>query len=62
MPKPPPVSAPELVAEAIVRSARHPRRDIHVGDAALGFIAGQRLNPALTEAAGEVLLRLRRRG
>jgi NAD(P)-dependent dehydrogenase (short-subunit alcohol dehydrogenase family) len=51
MPKPPPpVYAPELVAEVIVRAAEHPRREIPVGDAALGFLAGQRVSPALTEA------------
>jgi short-subunit dehydrogenase len=51
MPKPPPpVYAPELVAEAIVRAAEHPRREIPVGDAALGFLTGQRLSPALTDA------------
>ena len=56
MPKPPPpVYAPELVAEAIVRAAEHPRREIPVGDAALGFIAGQRLNPALTDAVLSVV-------
>jgi short-subunit dehydrogenase len=51
MPKPPPpVYAPELVAEAIVRAAEHPRREIPVGDAAIGFLAGQRLSPALSDA------------
>jgi NAD(P)-dependent dehydrogenase (short-subunit alcohol dehydrogenase family) len=51
MPKPPPpVYAPELVAQAIVRAAEHPRREIPVGDAALGFLAGQRFSPALTDA------------
>ena len=56
MPKPPPpVYAPELVAEAIVRAAVHPRREIPVGDAAVGFIAGQRLNPVLTEAVFSVV-------
>jgi NAD(P)-dependent dehydrogenase (short-subunit alcohol dehydrogenase family) len=51
MPKPPPpVYAPELVAEAIVRAAKHPRREIPVGDAAIGFLAGQRLSPALSDA------------
>jgi NAD(P)-dependent dehydrogenase (short-subunit alcohol dehydrogenase family) len=51
MPKPPPpVYAPELVAEAVVRASVHPRREIPVGDAALGFIAGQRFSPALTDA------------
>ena len=50
MPKPPPpVYAPELVAEAVVRASVHPRREIPVGDAALGFIAGQRFSPALTD-------------
>jgi NAD(P)-dependent dehydrogenase (short-subunit alcohol dehydrogenase family) len=51
MPKPPPpVYAPELVAEAVVRASVHPRREIPVGDAALSFIAGQRFSPALTDA------------
>src|SRR3954468_16964519 len=51
MPKPPPpVYAPELVAQAIVRASEHPRREVPVGDAALGFLAGQRLSPALTDA------------
>lgn len=47
---PPPVYAPELVGEAIVRAAEHPRREIPVGDAALGFLAGQRFSPALSDA------------
>src|SRR3712207_9325606 len=47
---PPPVYAPELVAEAVVRASVHPRREIPVGDAAVGFIAGQRFSPALTDA------------
>lgn len=51
MPKPPPpVYAPELVGEAIVRAAEHPRREVPVGDAALAILAGQRISPALTEA------------
>ncbi len=51
MPKPPPpVYAPEVVAEAVVRAAVHPRREVPAGDAALGFIAGQRFSPALTDA------------
>jgi hypothetical protein len=58
MPKPPPpVYAPELVAEAIVRGSVHPRREIPVGDAALGFLAGQRLSPALTDAVLSVTAR-----
>ncbi len=47
---PPPVYAPELVAEAVVRASVHPRREIPVGDAALGIIAGQKFSPALTDA------------
>lgn len=59
MPKPPPpVYAPELVAEAVVHAAQHPRREVPVGGAAVGFFVGQRLSPALTDA----LLSLRRLG
>ena len=47
---PPPVYAPELVAEAIVRASVHPRREVPVGDAAMGIIAGQKFSPALTDA------------
>src|SRR3712207_697746 len=59
MPKPPPpVYAPEIVAEAIVFAAAHPRREIPVGGAAVGFFLGQRLSPALTDA----VLSIRRLG
>jgi NAD(P)-dependent dehydrogenase (short-subunit alcohol dehydrogenase family) len=51
MPKPPPpVYAPEVVADAIVHTAEHPRREVAVGDAAVAFITGQRLSPAVTDA------------
>jgi NAD(P)-dependent dehydrogenase (short-subunit alcohol dehydrogenase family) len=51
MPKPPPpVYAPELVADMIVYAAAHPRREIPVGGAAVGFILGQWLSPAVTDA------------
>jgi NAD(P)-dependent dehydrogenase (short-subunit alcohol dehydrogenase family) len=50
MPKPPPVYAPEVVADSIVYAAEHPRREILVGGSAVGFIAGQRVAPALTDA------------
>lgn len=53
-----PVYAPELVADAIVRTAEHPRREVPVGGAAVGFVAGQRLSPALTDA----LMSIRRFG
>jgi NAD(P)-dependent dehydrogenase (short-subunit alcohol dehydrogenase family) len=51
MPKPPPpVYAPEVVADTIVYTAEHPRREVAVGGVAVGFVAGQRLSPALTDA------------
>jgi NAD(P)-dependent dehydrogenase (short-subunit alcohol dehydrogenase family) len=51
MPKPPPpVYAPEVVADAIVFAAEHPRREIPVGGAAAAFMLSQRLLPALTDA------------
>ncbi|GAA0221559.1 SDR family oxidoreductase [Cryptosporangium japonicum] len=50
LPKPPPpVYAAELVAEAIAGAAVRPRREIPVGDSALGFYLGQRLSPALAD-------------
>jgi hypothetical protein len=55
---PPPVYAPEIVADTIVYAATHPRREIPVGGAAVGFFLGQRLSPALTDA----LLSIRRLG
>ncbi|MGK5679781.1 SDR family oxidoreductase [Actinoplanes sp. URMC 104] len=55
---PPPVYAPELVADSIVYAATHPRREIPVGGSAVGFFLGQRLSPALTDA----LLSIRRLG
>jgi NAD(P)-dependent dehydrogenase (short-subunit alcohol dehydrogenase family) len=59
LPKPPPpVYAPETVADTIVFASTHPRREIPVGGAAVGFFLGQRLSPALTDA----LLSLRRVG
>ncbi|WP_433274885.1 SDR family oxidoreductase [Pseudonocardia xinjiangensis] len=51
MPKPPPpVYAPEIVADTIVHAAEHPRREVAVGGVAVGFVAGQRLSPALLDA------------
>jgi len=59
LPKPPPpVYAPETVADTIVFASTHPRREIPVGGAAIGFFLGQRLSPALTDA----LLSVRRIG
>ena len=47
----PPVYPPEEVAHAIVRAAQQPTREVPVGGSALGFLLGQRLSPALTDAA-----------
>jgi NAD(P)-dependent dehydrogenase (short-subunit alcohol dehydrogenase family) len=59
LPKPPPpVYAPETVADSIVFAAAHPRREVPVGGATAAFFLGQRLSPALTDA----LLSLRRLG
>ncbi|WP_410572998.1 SDR family oxidoreductase [Amycolatopsis sp. cmx-4-61] len=59
LPKPPPpVYAPEAVADTIVFAATHPRREIPVGGATAGFFLGQRLSPGLTDA----LLSVRRIG
>jgi NAD(P)-dependent dehydrogenase (short-subunit alcohol dehydrogenase family) len=55
---PPPVYAPEIVATTIVYAAEHPRREIPVGGAAVGFFLGQRFSPALSDA----LLSIRRLG
>ena len=52
MPKPPPPTyAPETVARAIVHASEKPTREVPVGGAAAaGFVLGQRLSPALTDA------------
>ena len=51
MPKPPPPTyAPEVVARAIVRASVKPTREVPVGGAAIGFLIGQRLSPALMDA------------
>ncbi|WP_306209590.1 SDR family oxidoreductase [Actinoplanes sp. RD1] len=55
---PPPVYAPEVVAASIVYAAAHPRREIPVGGAAVGFFLAQRFSPALTDA----LMSIRRIG
>lgn len=58
-PKPPaPVYAPQIVADAIVHTIEHPQREVAVGGSAVGLVLGQRLFPALVDAA----LSLRRFG
>lgn len=51
LPKPPPpVYDPRIVADAIVRAATAPTREVLVGGSAIGFVQGQRFSPALTDA------------
>jgi NAD(P)-dependent dehydrogenase (short-subunit alcohol dehydrogenase family) len=51
MPKPPPpVYTPEIVANAIVYAAEHPRREVIVGGSGIAFVAAQYLCPALMDA------------
>src|SRR5829696_1995461 len=57
---PPPVYTPDSVAAVILRMAQHPRREVVVGGSGLGFLAGQRLAPRLTDrlmTAGNSMLR-----
>ncbi|UXY14154.1 SDR family oxidoreductase [Chitiniphilus purpureus] len=46
---PPPIYQPELVADAIVRAATHPQRDIIVGGAGQMFISLHKLCPTLMD-------------
>ena len=46
---PPPVVAPEKVAEAILALAERPRRDVAVAASAKGLLALQRLSPRLVD-------------
>ncbi len=48
---PPPVYAPEVVADAIVRAAVRPSREVLVGGAAMAASLSVRLSPALSDAA-----------
>ena len=50
---PPPVYAPELVAEAILHCAEHPERDVPVGGASAALSAGAALSPRLMDAYQE---------
>ncbi|MGE5493660.1 MAG: SDR family oxidoreductase [Actinomycetota bacterium] len=46
---PAPIYAPEVVADAIIYAAQHPKRDIYAGGAAKLFSAGNRLMPRLID-------------
>lgn len=45
----PPVYEPEMVADAVLYAAEHPRRDLHVGGASWFFTMSQRISPAFTD-------------
>lgn len=53
---PPPVYAPELVAEAILDAAQHPRRDVTVGGTGRLQVLGALHFPALLDRLGPLLL------
>lgn len=51
MPKPPPPTyAPEVVAEAILKAATRPTREVPIGGVAVAFMGAQRMSPALADA------------
>jgi short-subunit dehydrogenase len=45
----PPIFQPEVAARAILRAARHPRREYWIGAPTVGAIVGQRLVPGLLD-------------
>ena len=53
---PPPVYAPELVAEAILDAAQHPRRDVTVGGTGRMQVLAAQHFPTLLDRLGSVLL------
>lgn len=53
---PPPVYAPELVAEAILDAAQHPRRDVTVGGAGRMQVLAAQHFPGLLDRLGPTLL------
>jgi len=59
---PPPVYAPELVAEAILHAARTPVRDLFVGGAGKLFQWGERYAPRMTDYVMERMLIRGQRG
>ncbi len=58
---PPPVYPPEKVAEAILRAAEHPKREVVVGGAGKAQLLTQRLSPRIMDAFSRVaMFRLQR--
>ena len=57
---PPPIYAPEVVADAILFAAENPERDIYVGGASkMNSVGGQRM-PGLMDKMGRMLIRQQR--
>jgi len=46
----PPIYQPHLVAEAIIKVAEHPKRDVVVGDAGKMILLAQRISPSVVDA------------
>ncbi|WP_448188268.1 SDR family oxidoreductase [Azospirillum sp. sgz301742] len=59
---PPPVYAPELVAQAILHAAQHPVRDLFVGGGGKVFQWGERYAPRMTDYVMERMLTRGQRG
>ena len=53
---PPPVYAPDLVAEAILHCAEHPERDLYVGGGGKALAAAGHLAPRLTDKVIEAMM------
>jgi NAD(P)-dependent dehydrogenase (short-subunit alcohol dehydrogenase family) len=53
---PPPVYAPDLVAEAILHCAEHPERDLYVGGGGKVLVEANHLAPRLTDKVMEAMM------
>lgn len=53
---PPPVYAPDLVAEAILHCAEHPERDLYVGGGGKALVEAGHFAPRLTDKAMETMM------
>lgn len=53
---PPPLYAPDVVAQAILHAAQHPKRDVFVGSASKLLSASNRIAPRLTDRLVEGLM------
>ena len=53
---PPPVYAPDLVAEAILHCAEHPERDLYVGGGGKALVEAGHLAPRLTDKVIEAMM------